>query len=357
LGFKADLDNPQLYQDLDPQGMVSHILHLPKQCEEAWQKALSLDLPPQFGEVKRVVITGMGGSAIGGDLIQGMASLESLPIVVSREYDLPPVGKETLIIFSSYSGMTEETISSFKQAINSPAKKLVITSGGILKDMAEERGIPVFLIPYQAPPRAALGYTFISLIGILQEMGLLKDKSEEIKEAIKGLQRLNQRFSPTVPLTENPAKALAHRVYGHLIIIYGAGFLSGVARRWKTQLNENSKTLAFFDLLPELNHNSVVGYHFPQQIIKQLLVIFLTSPSLPKRLQLRYELTAQLLEKAGIIHEIITGEGKSPLSQILSLILWGDFVSYYLALLNRVNPSPTPEIDFLKEWLSQQPEE
>lgn len=351
--FKIDLDSPRIYQELDPAGMLHHILYLPKQCRDAWESGLSFQLPSEYRGIRQVVLSGMGGSAIGGDLLKGIASLEGLPVFVFREYSLPPLDENTLVIFSSYSGMTEETLSCFEQSLKSPAKKLAITTGGRLKKMAKEEKIPCFLIPYEAPPRAALGYIFVSLLAILQNLGLIKDKTLDMKEAIEILEGLCSKLGEDVPISENLAKILAQRIFSRLVIIYGADFLGGVARRWKTQINENSKSFAFFELLPEIHHNSVVGYHFPSTLKDKLFFVLLFSPSLPERLRYRYELTCQLLKKAGLEHEVISGKGKSILSQILSLILIGDFVSYYLALLNRIDPSPTPEIDFIKTRLSQ----
>jgi glucose/mannose-6-phosphate isomerase len=159
------------------------------------------------------------------------------------------------------------------------------------------------------------------------------------------------RLNEGIPLAQNPAKKLATKLAGHLIVVYGAGILSQVAYRWKTQFNENSKTWAFHEVFPELNHNAVVGYQFPRELAAGAFVILLGSNSINPRILVRSQLTAELLTRVGIEHEVVPAEGASPLSQMMSLVLFGDYVSCYLALLNGVDPWPVEAIDQLKEQL------
>jgi len=277
-----------------------------------------------------------------------------VPVWIHRDYSLPPfVDEGTLIIASSYSGNTEETLSAFTESLKTPAKKLVLTTGGKLKRLAEREGIPVFTIDYQAPPRAAFPHSFVPLVGIFQRLGLLRDKSADLREALQILNKLSRDIAETTPLISNPAKQLATKVWGRIAIIYGAGILSEVAQRWKTQFNENSKTLAFVELFPELNHNAVVGYEFPPQIKEGIFVILLRSASLHPRVLLRYEATAKLLAKAGINHEFVEAREENALAQVMSLVLMGDYVSFYLAILNRIDPTPVDTIDFMKKYLNK----
>ncbi len=326
---------------------------MPKLCEQAWQMAMNFDLPQDYHGVSKVVILGMGGSAIGGDLVSNLVASEAkLPILVHRDYNLPAfIDSKTLVIASSYSGMTEETLSLFEQALETNSKKLVITTGGKLKAMAEERNIPVFSFDYKAQPRAALPFILLPILGFLQRLGFISDKSADVTETVEVLQKLSQRINEGVSLSQNPAKQLANRLYGHLPIIYGADMLSEVAHRWKTQLNENSKTWACYEVFPELNHNAVVGYQFPPELASKIVVVLLRSAYLPKRIQLRYQLTCQLLEQAKVSYQIVGSDGTSPLSQMMSLVLFGDYTSYYLAILYKIDPSPVEAIDYLKEQL------
>jgi glucose/mannose-6-phosphate isomerase len=249
--------------------------------------------------------------------------------------------------------MTEETLSSFEQALDTKSKKLATTTGGKLKTMAEKRNIPVFSFAYKAPPRAALPFSFMPILCFLQRLGFISDKSSDVAETVKVLQQLSREINEGAPLPQNPAKQLASKLHSHLAVIYGAGIVSEVAHRWKTQLNENSKAWAFYEVFPELNHNSVVGYQFPTELASKIMVVLLSSALLPKPIQLRYQVTCQLLEQAKVDYQIVDGKGTSPLSQIMSLVLFGDYTSYYLAILNKIDPTPVKAIDFLKKQLTK----
>ena len=351
----VDLDDALAYSRFDPSGMRTFLHQFPAECRRAWQRVSRLRLPAAYAGIDRVLIAGMGGSAAAGDIVRHLAATETkVPISVHRDYGLPSfVDKDTLVIFSSYSGNTEETLSAFAASLSTPARKLVITTGGKLGYLAEQQGIPVLLMDYQAPPRAAFPHSFTSLLGILVRLGLLSDRSADWQEALLILDRLSAELIETTPLVSNPAKQLAARMQGSLAVIYGAELLSGVARRWKTQLNENSKTWAFCELFPELNHNAAVGYELPSWAREKVFVVLLFSPSLHPRNILRYEATAELLTRAGINCEMVNPQGESPLAQVMSLVLLGDYVSFYLAILNRTDPTPIDSIDFVKSYLAR----
>jgi glucose/mannose-6-phosphate isomerase len=353
----VDLDSASPYRQFDKSGMLEHLHGFPEQCQKAWEKVVKLELPREYTKVSNVVIVGMGGSAIGGDMVRRLALAESkVPVWVHRDYGLPAfVDATSLVIASSYSGNTEETLSGFTKASGNRAKKLVITSGGRLKQLADQEGIPSFVIDCQAPPRVAFPYNFIPLVGIFQKLGLLTDKSADLQEAVGILKRLSQDFVETRSLVSNPAKQLATKVHGHVAIVYGAEMLSEVAQRWKAQFNENSKAWAFFESFPELNHNAVVGYEFPIAVKDRILVFMLRSSSLHPRNLLRYEITVKLLARAGIAHELVEAKGKSALAQMLSSIFLGDYASFYLSMLNEVDPTSTDAINFVKQSLAASP--
>jgi len=346
----VNLDDLLIYRQLDISGMLEHLRQFPEQCQLAWERVLKFDLPPEYSPIDKVVILGMGGSAIGR-----LALAESkVPVWVHRDYGLPPfVDQNTLVIASSYSGNTEETLSAFTASFKITAKKLVLTTGGKLRELAEKESIPVFIIDYQAPPRAAFPHSFISLVGIFQKLGLLSDKSADLKQALQILNKLSGDLVETTPRLSNPAKQLATRLWRHLVVIYGAEMLSEVAQRWKNQLNENSKTWAIFELFPELNHNAVVGYEFPPEVKERVFVVLLHSALFHPRSQLHYEATAKLIAKSGIGHELVEAVGKTALAQVMSLVLFGDYVSFYLAILNETDPTPLDSIDFVKQYLAR----
>ncbi|HKZ51582.1 MAG TPA: bifunctional phosphoglucose/phosphomannose isomerase [Dehalococcoidia bacterium] len=361
------LDDPGLYSLVDPADMLGRLRELPRQCREAWRRAqpfaLSLDRRP----VARVLVLGMGGSAIAGDMLAALVAGESpVPVLVLRGYDLPPgLNEDNLIIASSYSGETEETLSAFQQALATGAGKLAVTSGGRLEALARERSVPVFRIEHPGPPRAALGYSLMPLLAVARRFGLLSLDDADVEEAaaVMGWPQaragrvekagLLREIDAATPAAENPAKALAERLLGRLPVVYGAGFLSPVARRWKTQLNENSKVWSSWEELPEADHNAVVGYRLPEEVRRQAFVVLLHSSHLHPRTLLRYEATRELLQEAEVEHETIEAHGRGPLAQMLSLALYGDYVSYYLALLQGVDPTPVPAIEALKKQLAQ----
>jgi len=350
-----NLDNPELFKEGDPAGMLEHLHRMPGLCREAWQQALTFALPPDYAGVDKVVILGMGGSAIGGDLVSSLIAPECRrPVIVSRSYELPAfTDSKTLVIASSYSGNTEETLTAFQEATKTGARKLVMTTGGRLAAMAGERGLPVFHIGYQAPPRAALPYSLMPLIAFFQRLGFISDKQAAVDETISALDGLSLIIRETVPQAGNPAKALAARLHNRLPVVYGAGITAEVARRWKTQLNENAKAWAGYEVFPELDHNAVVGYQFPEELSRQMFVVMLRSARLNRRLQLRYEITGELLTQAGVGHDIVDARGESPLAQMMSLVLFGDYVSYYLALLYHTDPTPIAAIELIKQELQK----
>lgn len=349
------LDSPPLYEQFDPSGMLQHLHHFPEQCRRAWDNSARLRLPPEYANVNRVVVSGMGGSAIGGDFIRRLAILDNtVPVAVHREYGRPPfVDGNTLLIFSSYSGNTEETLSCFAESLNTKARKLAITTGGKLKELAQQEGLPVLTIDYASPPRAAFPHSFVSLLGVVSALGLIRDKAADFKEALQVLEATSRDTNEGMPLASNPAKQLAAELHSRLAVVYGAGLLTEVAQRWKTQINENSKAWAFHETLPELNHNAVVGYQFPPEVGAGAMVVLLHSTLLHQRVSVRYHLTQEILARQAIKHRMVEAPGRGSLAQMLGMVLLGDYVSFYLAILNSVDPTGVAQIDYLKSHLSQ----
>jgi glucose/mannose-6-phosphate isomerase len=351
----TDLDDLTIHQRLDPGGMLAQLKGLPQQCHAAWNKALQFKLPTEYRDADKVVILGMGGSAIGGDLLRSLTHRLNRPLVfVLRDYDLPPfVDNRTLVIASSYSGNTEETLSAFSQALNTRCHKLALTTGGKLREMAAKAGVPVFTIDHVSPPRAALGYSLMPLIAFFQQLGFFEDKSAEVAEMLKTLEELLSKWNEAAPTDSNLAKQLTRSLHGKIVVIYGAGILSEVAHRWKTQINENSKAWAFFETLPELDHNAVVGYELPHELASNIFVVLLRSSHVHPRTLVRYEVTAELLKQNGISHQFVDAYGESEFAHMMGLVYLGDWVSYYLALLYQVDPTPVRVIDYLKKRLSE----
>ncbi|MCZ6615468.1 MAG: bifunctional phosphoglucose/phosphomannose isomerase [Chloroflexi bacterium] len=349
------LDQPELYDRFDPSRLRQRIAELPDQCQQAWEEGSAFSLPKTYASAQAVLVAGMGGSAIGGDLLAGLAGLEEAPpIHVVRDYILPSwVGPKTLVIASSYSGNTEETLSAYRQARERGAPLVAMTSGGTLAEEATRHNTPLFVITYQGEPRSAVGYSFIVPLALVCKLGLLADKAAQLREGTGLLRDLVSALNPEVPEAQNLAKTVAGAMHGKLPVVYGAGFLTAVARRWKTQLNENSKVWAFYEPLPELNHNAVQGYRLPAEIRERVYVTLLHSYFLHSRMSLRYQSTQDLLEREGVAHRQLDGVGESPLAHLLTTLLLGDYISYYLGILNQVDPAPVPVIDYLKEQLAE----
>lgn len=348
------LDHPDGYERLDPGNMLGHIQTLGAQVRTAYQTSRTVSLPDDYRHVKAVVITGMGGSAIGGSLLAGLAEpFCPVPIWVQRGYTMPNfVDRETLVIASSHSGGTEETLSAFTDAHERGAKLLAVTTGGELAERAQVLGIPMYQFTYMSQPRAAVGYSFGALLGLAVTLGLIPDQTADLREAEATLTSLSAEINPHVPTTRNAAKKLASEVMGDFPFIYAAAHLSAVANRWKGQFNENSKSWAVVDTFPELNHNSVVGFPYPKIAPEDVFVIILDSDRYHPRVRVRIPPTRALLEQANIAEITLTARGHSALAQILSMIHLGDYVSYYLALLNEVDPTPVQAINYLKSKIA-----
>jgi glucose/mannose-6-phosphate isomerase len=349
------LDDAAERSRLDPAGMLEAVHGLPEQCREAWAAAKAFEAPWKEAP-RQIVILGMGGSAITGDYFRALLSLESSVRVFNvRAYDLPSfVDEDTLVIASSFSGETEETLSAFEQALAMPAKKLAITTGGRLLATARANGVPAFTFTYKGEPRAAIGWGLMPLLAIGQKLGLMQGIEGDVDEAIAVLASLREEYGAETASSRNPAKQLAWRLHERLPVIYAAGALIDVARRWKTQLNESAKVWAFFEEMPEAQHNAIIGMRLPQVIAGATTVVVLRSRSLDHpQVGRRYDFMRRLLADAAIDMLDVTARGKSALAQMLSLTLLGDYAAAYLALPYGEDPTPTAVIDELKASLAK----
>lgn len=350
-----NLDDLQTFSGLDPDGMLGHIDALPDQLEAAWDHAQTLPFSETFKTAQRIVITGMGGSAIGGDYLAALvADRSAVPIFVNREYDLPGfvTGPETLVVASSHSGNTEETLSAFAQAQERGAQLMVVATGGQLAAEAESANIPFWQFAYDSQPRAAFGWGFGLLIGLAHRLNLVNDLTAEVQEAVKVLQQGRGEFSAETPTHQNLAKRFAPQFCDRIGVMYGSGILAPVARRWKAQFNENAKNWAEYDILPEQNHNGVAGTEHPRQAIDKLGCVILQSSYDHPRVALRQELTYREWQNQGILVDKFKAQGKSRLAQMMNATQLGDYTSFYLAMVNGVDPTPIPQIVSFKEGLA-----
>ena len=353
----SPLDDPQALRRLDPGNMLGALRGLPAQCRDAWETARGLELSGPHRQIDRIVVLGMGGSAIAGDLWRVLLQRESaVPVFNVRSYDLPPfVDNRTLVIASSFSGETEEVLSAFEQALTIPCPKIAVTTGGQLMATARANGVPLFSFDFDGEPRAAIGWGLMPLLAIGESLGLTQGVASDIDETVSVLAETVVVLDVGVATDGNPAKKMAEALHEKLPVVYGAGPLIEVARRWKTQLNESAKVWAFFEELPEVHHNAIIGYGLPSGVARETAVVFLESDTLVhRRVQLRYGFTKDVLAKSSVATLSVMARGRSALAQMMSLVLFGDYVATYLAFLYGVDPTPTAVIDELKAWLKAQ---
>lgn len=355
------LDDEEALRRLDRGDMLGAAGSLPEQVRDAWAISRSLAVPDAHRAVHAVAVLGMGGSAIGGDLVRGIwADRLRVPVEVVRGYDLPAwVGPSTLVVASSYSGTTEETISAFGQAAERRAPSAIISTGGTLLDVARRAKLPHLAFPGGGQPRASVGYAITLLAGLLERAGLLELADGEVEAAAHTADIRVAASSPELPTAENEAKRLAWTIVDRLPVVEASGFLAPVARRWKTQLNENGKTSAAWEELPEATHNAVVGYPQPDTLKDHLIVLFLEGDADHERNRLRARLSRELLDASGISHEVVGVTGEGRFGQALDAIVRGDFASVYLAALYGLDPTPVESISMLKAAmaLADEPDE
>lgn len=350
------LDNESIFSKVDKSGMLQNIQELADQVDGAWRTLAKFAVPTPYIKAKNIVILGMGGSAIGGDLVKDLAdSHSSVPITILRDYQLPKfVDHNSLVIGVSYSGNTEETLTAFEQAGEKGAKLLAISTGGKLASLCRKYRAPMFTIEYGAMPRAALGYTLVPVLGLFNKLGFINLGEDEVEKTAILLKAYEKKINLGVPTSQNLAKQLAEHLKGRIPIIMGSGILSQVARRFKTQINENSKSMAVFEILPEVCHNTIMGFDFPEKLREKIFVIILQSKYDYPRNILRQKIIMQILQKKGISYESLSLNPQGGrLSEVLHNILFADYVSYYLAIFNNTDPTEIGMIDFLKDKLSE----
>ena len=342
--------------------MCDRLSDVPRQCSIAWQQVCTANLPDFADVTDHVVICGMGGSAIAGDLVFDLSTAtKGPPVTVVRDFRLPFTPNErTLVLVCSFSGNTRETLSMYNQAIASPATVVAITAGGELARLSKEHNVPTLRITVQGEPRSAVGYNLMLLLGLFGRLHSSSFTGEDVQASVTKMQRQVDTVGADVPTEKNPAKQLAQAMYGKLPVIYGGGFFQGMARRWKSQLNENAKVWAFFESVPELLHNAVEPYpdsRLPgNDGVGQELMALVLQPAIGSGpLACSYRVVIEMLKRHEVPHRIITGSSGDPLAQVLSMLALGDYVSYYLALLRGIDPSPTPSIEEAKGLFGKLP--
>lgn len=346
----------QLLKSVDKENMFDVLKNFHNQIKDAVQIAEKIDVASiDTSEIKNIVVNGLGGSAIGGDFARSYTNYEiTVPIFVNRNYSLPSfVNPNTMSIISSYSGNTEETNSTYSEAIKRNSKIICISSGGSVEKTAIANNHLLVKIPGGLQPRCALGYSFFTLIILLSKLGFIKNLSPDIDAVISKIEKKSVLYTD-FNSEENLAIKLANKLKGKLPIVYSSvDILDVVNLRWRGQLSENAKILAYGNFYPEMNHNELVGWKLNEDILKNIVVLMLEDGEDNERIKLRMEITSGIMKKYANDVIKLKGEGKNKLERIFDLVYLGDWVSYYLAIMNKINPTPVEAIDFLKNKLAE----
>ncbi len=348
-----NLNNPEDFPKLDTQNMLGEISGLPEQLQKAWQEASGFSLSDKK-EVKRVLIAGMGGSAIGADLLKAYtAPLRTVPLEVHRGYGLPAwaAGSCTLVITSSHSGNTEETLSALEAGLMRDCSLLAVTTGGRIANLAREHGVDLWQFDHHGQPRAAVGYSFALLLNVLFRLGYIPDPTKEIQDAVGTMISQREKLAPELLDHQNPAKRLAGQLIDRWVSVFGADLLAPVARRWKGQISEVAKAWGQYEDLPEADHNTLAGVVNPEGVLGKIVALFLKGSHNHPRNQKRIDLTRKNFMLEGISTDLIEAAGSSRLAQMWSLIQFGDYTAYYLAMAYDVDPTPVAAIENLKREL------
>jgi glucose/mannose-6-phosphate isomerase len=347
------LNNPSDIMKVDKSNMLSFCVDAPKHYEKATR--VVEQFKSSFPKPTNIIVAGMGGSAIGGELLKDWAhDILTIPIEVCRDYHLPAYASErTLVFCTSYSGETEETLSAFYEALRRKCMIIGISSGGTLRKFAEKLGVPHLLVPSGMAPRATLPYLFLPLPAVLQKLDLITGIETEFKETVRILKQITAENSPENKTSYNSAKTLAIGINDTIPMVYGFGYYRAVAQRLKTQINENSKNPAKWEYLPELNHNEIVGWEQAKQFAPYVSVVFVRDADETDEIRKRIEFTEEMVGRISVKTFEVWAKGKSKIAKMSSVICTGDFTSVYLAVLRCVDPTPVKTISLLKERLKE----
>jgi glucose/mannose-6-phosphate isomerase len=351
-----DLDDAEAIRAADPGGMLAFVAGLPQQLRDGYEAGRSTAGLPAVDDVSAIVFCGMGGSAFPGDAVRGIfRGRLGIPFEVVRGPQLPAhAGRGTLVLCSSYSGETAETLACFDEAVRRGCRVVAVSSGGRLASSAARHGIAVVSIPGGYMPRAAVGHLSSGVMGVLAAgaLGILPSLDGDVREAASIVEGLARRLGPDAPLEENLAKLLAARMRGRVPVIWGAqGIASVAAARWKTELNENAKVPAFASALPELDHNEVVGWSAGEG--EAFFLVALRTREEHAEVARRFPASIDIARSSGAEVQQVEAAGRTQLAELFSLVMTGDFVSCYLGMIRGFDPTPIEAIELLKRKLAQ----
>ncbi len=354
-----NLDSLAEIKELDKGNILGSVQELPNQCLHAWEDASKIDVPEYYHDIKNIIMCGMGGSGLGARVIESVYSDSiNYPFYRLNDYHLPGFCDiHSLVICSSYSGETEETIQNAKEAINKKTKWMAIASGNSLIQLAQQEGVPYYQIdPKYNPsnqPRMAIGYSVIGQLVLASKAGLFSLDKKNIDNAVDSMNAIKDKNDVSIGIKDNFAKKLAQKIYGKIVIFISSGHLVGATHVVNNQQNECAKNLSFDVSLPELNHHLMEGLKFPSNNPAGVYVIFIDSDLYEERIKKRVKATMDVVAKNKIDYSSFKPSSSDELSQAFELIQFGGYLNYYLALLNKIDPLPIPWVDYFKIQLGQ----
>jgi len=353
------LDNHKKIKKYDRSRVLETIEDFSLQAQQAWREVKKIKIPKNYRKAEKIVINGMGGSGLSGHIIRELFKEDlRVPLFVMNSYSLPwYLDRHTLYLASSYSGSTEEPLSTLKTAAWRKAKIMGITTGSKLASfLKRNKQYPGYIINqkfnYCKQPRLGLPYSLVGHLGLLRKAGFLKISEQEMKQVFELLPKLNTKWSGRIKQKNNLAKQIASSLQNKIPIIVASQFLLGNAHVMTNQINENSKNFANYFAIPELNHHLLEGLSFPKTLRSQLYFIFIESSLYPPRILARYRVTQHILDKKKIKYVRVKAQSQEKLEQVFEILTLGSYFSFYLAVLNKVDPSLIPFVDLFKERLA-----
>lgn len=353
------LDDQLNIKRYDRYQMLRTISDFYLQVKQAWSEIKKIELPKAYHQVNKIVISGMGGSALAGHIIKELYKDKlGIPLEIINSYEVPKyLDEKTLFIASSYSGTTEETIISTRQALKRKAKIVGITTGSQLASLLKKSNRPIYFFDpkfnYCRQPRLGLAYSLVAHLGVLRILGLLKITERDMERVINLLRSLNKRWGPAIKQKDNLVKQMADRFWQRIPIVIASQFLVGSTHALANHINENGKNFSVYFAIPELNHHLLEGLTYPKFLKQQLCFLTIESDFYPRRLLARYRVTQAVLVKRGLKFIRYKASGGDHLSQVFEVMTLGSYLSAYLAILNKIDPTPTPWVDLLKKELAK----
>lgn len=356
---KINLDNLEQIKKLDIKNMLGSLEFLGKQVQQIWETARTVKMPKEYGQVKNVVVLGMGGSALGSHIMKSVFFGEfKVPVEIVGGYHVPAyVNEDSLVFLSSYSGTTEEVLFSMKEAKTRGAKLLAMTAGGELADWSGVNKVPSLIFTTENnpsnQPRMGLGYMIVGQIILFSKIGLLKLSENDLRNILETLQKYDKKFGVFNSIKNNPAKQFAKQALDRSVWYVASEHLSGNAHAAANQMDENAKRFAGYYFIPELNHHLLEGMLYPKTNKKEIMFCLFESTLYNDRVQKRYEVTKKVLDKNEIEFLLYKCESLNKLSQACEVLILGSYLSFYSAMLEGIDPTAIPYVDFFKEQLSK----